>query len=97
MCHLKKIIMRARPKFDSDFHSENGPWYFMGRSRRPVPLPACDFGPSGTKILLVPLWDLKLTRCTRGLLHLIDPAVLHVKYLVRITGLFIFLPQDCIG
>ena len=33
------------PKFDSDFHSENGCWYFMGRSRRPVPLPACDFGP----------------------------------------------------
>jgi hypothetical protein len=35
------------PKFDPDFHSENGCWYFVGRSRRPVPvpLPACDFGP----------------------------------------------------
>ena len=31
-------------------------WYFMGmgRSRRPALLPACDFGPSGTKILLAP-------------------------------------------
>ena len=35
------------PKFDSDFHSENGPWHFVGRSRRPVPLPACNFGPPG--------------------------------------------------
>jgi hypothetical protein len=32
----------------------------MGRSRRPVLLPACDFGPSGTKSLLVPMWGLKL-------------------------------------
>jgi hypothetical protein len=48
------------PKFDSDFHSENGPWYFVGRSRRPALLPACDFGPSGTKSLLVPTWGLKL-------------------------------------
>jgi hypothetical protein len=50
----------AWPKFDSDFHSENGPWYFLGRPRRPVPLPACDFGPSGTKSLLAPMWGLKL-------------------------------------
>ena len=47
------------PKFDSDFHSENGHWDFVGRSRRPVPLPACDFGPSGTKSSLVPMWGLK--------------------------------------
>jgi hypothetical protein len=35
------------PKFDPDFRSESGCWRFVGRSRRPVPLPACNFGPSG--------------------------------------------------
>jgi hypothetical protein len=49
------------PKFNSDFHSENGPWYFMGRPRRPAPLPACDFGPSDKKSLLALLWGLKLS------------------------------------
>jgi hypothetical protein len=47
------------PKFDSDFHSENGHWDFVGRSRRPVPLPACNFGPSGKKKLLVLMLGLK--------------------------------------
>ena len=47
------------PKFDSDFHSENGHWDFVGRSSRPVPLPACNFGSSGTKKLLVLMWSLK--------------------------------------
>ena len=37
------------PKFDSDFHAENGPWHFVGSPRRPAPLPACVSGHSGTK------------------------------------------------
>jgi hypothetical protein len=77
------------PKFDSDFHSENGCWYFAGRPRRPVPLPACDFGPGRAQNSLGlvlglkrnPLYYNNINTCMISIHHII--IELYVLYYTR--------------
>jgi hypothetical protein len=54
--YSKNHISRTKKELE---HSENGPWGFVGTTRRPGHFPGCYFRSFGAKKLLVPMWGLK--------------------------------------
>ena len=55
---LKKSYLTNEKELELE-HSENGPWDFLGTTRRPGKFPGCYFRSFGAKKLLVSMWGLK--------------------------------------